>query len=160
MAPSPSWKSWLIHISLLTALAAAIVSAPLSASAQQPARGTYVIFLRLAPTFTANLTRPGVMDAVTAAAREGHAPAAETLAALGLSEDFNRLFIERLGYLLRLRQAGILRAAGPFADLKEGIYVCNVSDEREARRILEEDPLYRAGFIEHDFVVRRWLAAL
>jgi hypothetical protein len=40
------------------------------------------------------------------------------------------------------------------------MYLCNVVDEREARRILEDDPLYRAGFIEQDFVVRRWLAAL
>jgi len=40
------------------------------------------------------------------------------------------------------------------------MYLCNVTDEREARRILEEDPFYRAGLIEPDFTVRRWLAAL
>lgn len=44
-----------------------------------------------------------------------------------------------------------------FADLNDGIYVCKAADERDARRVLEDDPLYRAGFIEHDFVVRRWL---
>jgi uncharacterized protein YciI len=38
--------------------------------------------------------------------------------------------------------------------------VCRAADERAARRIMEDDPLYRAGFIEKDFVVRRWLAAL
>jgi uncharacterized protein YciI len=128
--------------------------------AQPPAKDVYVILLRLAPAFAANLARPGVMDAVTGAAREGRPPAAETLAGLGLPIDFVHLFIERFGYLLKLREAGVLGAAGPFADLNEGIYVCNVVDEREARRVLEDDPLYRAGFIEHDFVVRRWHAVL
>jgi uncharacterized protein YciI len=123
------------------------------------AAGTYVIFLRLAPAFAANLARPGVMDAVKAAAGEDRAPAAETLAALGVPADFARIFIERLGYLLRLRHAGVLLSAGPFADLADGLYVCNVADEREARRILEDDPLYRAGYIEQDFVVRCWLVA-
>jgi uncharacterized protein YciI len=130
------------------------------ADAQPPAKDVYVIFLRLAPAFAANLACAGVMDAVTGAAREGRPPSAETLAALGPPIDFVHLFIERLGYLLKLREAGVLRAAGPFADLNEGIYVCNVVDEREARRILEDDPLYQAGFIEHDFVVRRWHAVL
>ncbi len=120
----------------------------------------YVIFLRLAPAATANLSRPGIMDAVAAAAREGRAPAVTELTARGQPEDFARVFVERLGYLLRLREAGILRGAGPFADLKEGMYLCNVSHEREARRILEEDPFYRAGFIEPDFTVRAWLAAI
>jgi uncharacterized protein YciI len=120
----------------------------------------YVIFLRLAPAFAANLTRPGVMEAVTEAARSGRAPDAATLAALGLPEDFITLFVKRMDYLLELRQSGLLRAAGPFADMSEGLYVCNVPDEPQARRILEEDPLYQAGFIERDYVVRRWLAAL
>jgi uncharacterized protein YciI len=127
---------------------------------QPPAKDAYVIFLRLAPAFAANLARPGVMDAVTGAAREGRPPAAETLAGLGLPMDFVHLFIERLGYLLRLREAGVLRAAGPFADLQEGIYVCNAIDEQAAGRVLQDDPLYKAGFIEHDFVVRRWHAVL
>ena len=120
----------------------------------------YVIFLRLAPAFAANLTRPGVMEAVTEAARSGRPPDAATLAALGLPEAFVTLFVRRMDYLLALRQSGVLRAAGPFADMSEGIYVCNVPDEQQARRILENDPLYQAGFIERDYVVRRWLAAL
>ena len=120
----------------------------------------YAIFLRLAPTATTNLARPGVMDAVLEAAREGRPPAAETLAALSLPEDFIGLFVQRLGYLLRLREAGILRGAGPFAGLKEGMYVCNVPDERAARRIVEEDPFYQQGLIEPEFVVRPWLTAL
>ena len=121
---------------------------------------TCVIFLRLAPTATANLARPSVMEAVMEGARGGRPPAAEALMALGLAEEFTRLFVQRLGYLLQLRAAGILRGAGPFAGLKEGMYVCNVPDEREARRIMEEDPFYRVGLIEPDFVVRPWLAAL
>lgn len=121
---------------------------------------TYVIFLALAPSATAQLARLGVMDAVMAAMRGGRAPGVETLTALGLPDDFARLFAERLRYLLTLREAGILRGAGPFADLKEGMYLCQVADERDARRILEEDPFYRAGLIEADFVVRPWLAAL
>jgi uncharacterized protein YciI len=79
---------------------------------------------------------------------------------LGQTERFARLFVERLHYLLQLRQTGLLRAAGPFADLSMGMYLCNATNEREARRILEEDPLYRAGFIEREFTVRRWLIAL
>ncbi len=121
---------------------------------------TYAIFLRLAPAVTTNASRPGVMDAVAEAARQGRAPTVEALAALGLPEAFARLFVERLGYLLRLREAGILRAAGPFADLKEGMYVCNVPHEREARRIVEEDPFYRQGLIQPEFTVRPWLATL
>ncbi len=121
---------------------------------------TYAIFLRLMPAVTTNVSRLGVMDAVGEAAREGRAPTVEALVALDLPEAFARLFVQRLGYLLRLREAGILRAAGPFADLKEGMYVCNVPDEREARRIVEEDPFYRQGLIEPEFVVRPWLATL
>lgn len=40
------------------------------------------------------------------------------------------------------------------------MYVCTVPDERAARRIIEEDPFYRAGLIEPVFTVRPWLAAL
>jgi len=121
---------------------------------------TYVIFLSLAPSATAQLTRPGVMDAVMKALRDGRTPAVEPLTALGLPGDFARLFVERLRYLLELREAGSLLAAGPFADLKDGMYVCIVPDERDARRIVEEDPFYRAGHIEPVFTVRPWLAAL
>ncbi|MES1147754.1 MAG: YciI family protein [Bradyrhizobium guangdongense] len=127
------------------------------------AAGTYVIFLRLAPAFTANLARSGVMDAVTSAARDARdarAPSVEALVALGVDEDFARLFVERLGYLLRLRRHGVLLSAGPFADLTEGLYVCKAADDAEARRVIEDDPLYRAGFIERDVVIRRWLAAI
>ena len=118
------------------------------------------VFLRLAPEATAQLSRPGVMEAIAAAARAGQAPSTQDLMALGHPEPFARLLVQRLGYLLRLREAGILRGAGPFAGCQDGMYLCNVSDERDARRILEEDPFYRAGLIEPDFVVRRWHAAL
>ena len=127
---------------------------------QQSKASLYAIFLKLAPAATAQIALPGVIDAVTRAARAGHAPAVQELVALGQTEAFARVFVERLGYLLRLREAGILRAAGPFADLKEAMYLCTATDEREARRVLEEDPLYRAGFIEREFTLRRWLAAL
>ncbi len=40
------------------------------------------------------------------------------------------------------------------------MYVCNVPHEREARRIVEEDPFYRQGLIQPEFVVRPWLATL
>ncbi len=106
------------------------------------------------------LARPGVVGAVADAAQAGHAPAIQKLVALGQTEKFAQLFVERLGYLLRLRQAGILREAGPFENLKEGMYLCNATDEREARRVLEQDPLYRAGFIESEFTVRRWHIAI
>ena len=135
---------------------------PLSAAdaQQQPKPSLYAIFLKLTPEATAQIARPGVIDAVTQAARAGHAPALQELVTLGQTEAFARVFIERLGYLLRLRQAGVLRAAGPFEGLKEGMYLCSAPDERNARRILEEDPLYQAGFMERDFTVRKWLAAL
>lgn len=119
-----------------------------------------MIFLRLTPAFSTNLRRAGVMDAVAEAARDGRPPALETLTALGVPPAFAGVFIERLDYLLRLRTSGVLRAAGPFADLEEGVYLCNVRDEGEARRVLEQDPLYQAGYIERDFTVRRWLAAI
>src|SRR5262245_58876439 len=111
----------------------------------------YVIFLRLAPAFAENLTRPGVMDAVAEAAGSGRAPGPPPLTALGLPEEFVTLFVKRMNYLLALRQSGVLRSAGPFSNMSDGIYVCNVSDEQQARRILEEDPLYQAGFIERDY---------
>jgi uncharacterized protein YciI len=118
------------------------------------------IFLRLAPEATAHLSRPGVMEAIAAGARAGQPPSLHDLVALGHPEPFARLLVQRLAYLLRLREAGILRGAGPFADLKDGMYLCNVSDERDAHRILEEDPFYRAGLIDRDVVVRQWYAAI
>ena len=146
---------------LVVTLALALLLPPLAGDAQQqPKPSLYVIFLKLAPEATEQIARPGVIDAVTQAARAGHAPAVQELVTLGQTEAFARVFIERLGYLLRLREAGILRAAGPFAELKDGMYLCNAMNEPEARGVLEEDPLYRAGLIEREFTVSRWLAAL
>lgn len=118
------------------------------------------IFLRLAPVVTANLGRPGVMDRVAEAARHGETPSADELVDCGQSEDFARRFIYRLEYLLELRRAGILKGAGPFADLKDGMYLCNVPGEHEAHRVIREDPFYKAGLIEPEYTVRPWLAAL
>ena len=129
-------------------------------ASSMPKTSVYAIILKLSPEFTAQIALPGVVGVVGDAAQAGHAPTVQQLVALGQTEKFARLFVERLGYLLRLRQAGILREAGPFADLKEGMYLCNVMDEREARRVLEQDPLYRAGFIESEFTVRRWHIAI
>lgn len=125
-----------------------------------PKTSVYAIVLTLSPEFTAQISCSGVVDAVADAAGAGHPPAVQELVALGQTEKFAHAFVERLDYLLRLRQAGILRAAGPFEDLMEGMYLCNATDEGEARRVLEEDPLYRAGFIEREFTVRRWLVAI
>ena len=72
----------------------------------------------------------------------------------------DRIFVERLAYLVRLKQAGILLAAGPFEGLVEGLYLVNVPDELAARRVLEEDPLYRAGFIAREYTLHRWLVAI
>ena len=146
---------------LIATFAFALLFALSAADAQeQPKTSVYAIFLKFTPEATAQIARPGVVDAVTQAARAGHAPALQELVALGQTEAFAQVFIERLGYLLRLRQAGVLRAAGPFEGLKEGMYLCSAMDEREARRILEEDPVYRAGFMERDFTVRKWFAAI
>src|SRR5262249_37884935 len=126
---------------------------------QKPQGSLYAIFLKLAPGATAQIALPGVIDVGMQAARAGHAPTVPEVVAVGESEIFARVFVERLRYLFRLRQAGILRAAGPFADLKEGLYLCNAKDVAEARLVLENDPFYRAGLIEREFTVRRWLAA-
>ena len=125
-----------------------------------PKPSVYAILLKLSPEFTAEISLPGVLGAVADAARAGRPPTVQELVALGQTEKFARAFVERLGYLLRLRQAGILREAGPFEDLKEGMYLCNATDEHEARRVLEQDPLYRAGFIESEFTLRRWHVAI
>jgi uncharacterized protein YciI len=127
---------------------------------QQPRASVYAIILKLSPEFTAQIARPGVRGAVAKAAGAGHAPTVRELVSLGQTEEFARLFSERLGYLVGLQQAGVLRAAGPFEGLKEGMYLCNATNEREARRVLEEDPLYKAGFIENEFTVRQWLVAI
>ena len=125
-----------------------------------PKPSVYAILLKLSPEFTAEISLPGVLGAVADAARADRPPTFQELVALGQTEKFARAFVERLGYLLRLRQAGILREAGPFEDLKEGMYLCNATDEHEARRVLEQDPLYRAGFIESEFTLRRWHVAI
>lgn len=138
----------------------AVLATPPADQQPQPSLAIYAIILTLSPAFTAQLARPGVVDAIAEAARAGHAPAVEDLVALGQSEDFARLFVERLDYLLQLRKSGILRAAGPFEDMREGMYLCNAADEREARRVLEDDPLYRAGFIAPEFKVVRWHVAI
>src|SRR5262245_59224383 len=126
---------------------------------QQPKPFVFAIVLKLSPEFTAQLAIPGVVEAVAEAAQAGRTPSVGDLVRLGQKEEFARVFIERLNYLLRLQQAGILLTAGPFGDLKEGMYLCNAKDEHDAQRILEEDPLYLAGFIEREFTVRRWLVA-
>jgi uncharacterized protein YciI len=120
----------------------------------------YAIILKLSPEFTKQLGYPGVVEAVAAAASAGRAPSVRELTALGQSEAFAAAFSERLGYLVRLRQSGVLRAAGPFEGLKEGMYLCNAEDERAARHVLEEDPLYRAGFIERGYTIHRWHVAI
>ena len=120
----------------------------------------YAIILTLAPQFSAELAHGGVVEAIAEAAREGRAPAVPTLIALGQSPNFAQRFVERLAYLIRLRKAGTLRAAGPFAELSDGMYLVHAKDEAAARRVLEEDPLYLAGFIERDYTIRRWLVAI
>ena len=92
----------------------------------------YVIFLALAPTATAHLARPGVMDAVM--------EALQALTALGLPEDFARLFVQRLSHLLTLREAGILRAAhGP----PRGLALRRVNRHlHNGARIDDRHPLY------------------
>ena len=104
------------------------------------------------------LGRPGVIDEIDASRREGRLPSVEKLKSLGLPENFSRALIERLGYLRGLHDKRIMRAAGPFPGLKDAVYVFMAGDEQEARRVIEEDPLYRTGFVERDFVLRRWLA--
>ena len=120
----------------------------------------YAIILRLSPEFTKQLRYPGVVEAVAAAAKAGRAPTVRELLAFGQTEVFAKAFSERLGYLLRLREAGLLRAAGPFDGLEEGMYLCNAEDEAAARRVLEQDPLYQAGFIEREYSIRRWHVAI
>jgi uncharacterized protein YciI len=120
----------------------------------------YAIILKLSPEFTRQLGYPGVLDAVADAAKRGQPPSISDLTALGQSQSFANAFVERLGYLLRLREAGTVRAAGPFEGLREGMYLCNAADEAAARRVIEEDPLYQAGFIEREYTVRRWLVAI
>jgi hypothetical protein len=120
----------------------------------------YAIILRLSPEFRRQLGYAGVLDAVVNAAKRGEPPSVSDLTALGQSHLFASAFVDRLGYLLRLRQAGIVRGAGPFEGLREGMYLCNVADEAAARRVLLEDPLYQAGFIEGDYTVQRWLVAI
>lgn len=125
-----------------------------------PKTSVYVILLKLSPEFTAELAHPGIVGAVADAAQAGRPPTVKKLVALGQTEKFAQAFVDRLGYLLRLRKAGILREAGPFQDLKEGMYLCNATDEHEARRVLEQDPLYQAGFIKSEFTVLRWHVAI
>lgn len=129
-------------------------------SADPPARPLYAIILTLSQRFTEQLSHPGVVEAIAAAASAGRAPAVPALVALGQSPDFAARFVERLAYLIRLREAGTLRAAGPFAGMREGMYLVHAADEAAARRVLEEDPLYRSGFIERAYTVQRWLVAI
>ena len=133
-------------------------SIPLLGNAQQPKTETYLLTLRLSPAFADYLGRPGVIDEVDASRRERRLPSVEKLESLGLPEIFSRAFIERLGYLRGLHDKRIMWAAGPFPGLKDAAYVFTAADEHEARRVIEEDLLYRTGFIEPDFVLRRWLA--
>jgi uncharacterized protein YciI len=100
------------------------------------------------------------MEAIAVAARNGNAPSAETLMRLGQSSDFASLFVRRLQYLVDLKKAGVLRAAGPFAGLCDGMYLCTAPNEAAARRVIEEDPLYIAGLIARDYRIEHWLVAI
>jgi len=68
--------------------------------------------------------------------------------------------VERLSYLVELKKSGTLQAAGPFSDLRAGLYLCTAEDEASARRIIEDDPLYRAGYIDAQYRLERWLVAI
>ena len=107
---------------------------------QQPRASVYAIILKLSPESTAQIARPGVRGAVAKAAGAGHAPTVRELVSLGQTEEFARLFSEPLGYLVGLQQAGVLRAAGPFEGLTEGMYLCNATNEAETPRAITDLP--------------------
>jgi uncharacterized protein YciI len=129
-------------------------------AAREQTAATFVIVLRLTPAFSRELSHTGVLEAVAAAAATGSAPDTVTLIALGQCPDFASVFVQRLQYLMDLKKAGILRAAGPFEGQREGMYLCTAPDEHAARRVIEEDPLYVAGLIEEDYRIERWLVAI
>lgn len=133
--------------------------APTSSTAGQR-QAVYAITLTLSPRFRQQLGLPGVLEAIASAAAHGRAPHLEDLVALGQDADFASLFVERLGYLVALKASGVLKAAGPFEDLGDGMYLVTVSDEPAARRVMEQDPLYRAGLILPEYSLRRWLVAI
>ena len=65
---------------------------------QRPRASIYAIILKLSPEFTAQIARPGVGGAVAKAVGAGRAPTVQELVNLGQTEEFARLFSERLGY--------------------------------------------------------------
>jgi len=60
-------------------------------------------------------------------------------------------------FLTRLREAGRLELAGPFADRSGGAWLLRAASLAEAEALAHEDPLYAAG---SSFVtVREWNAS-
>lgn len=121
---------------------------------------TYAITIALSPRFTSELGRPGVVEAISVAAAKGTTPTRDELISCGQTAEFAGIFVERLRYLVDLKKAGVLKAAGPFAGLQAGMYLCTAPNDQAARRVIEEDPLYRAGYIDRDYRIDRWLVAI
>lgn len=57
-------------------------------------------------------------------------------------------------YLLGLYKSGILRFAGPFADDTGGAAVLEVSSEKEAKNLLDQDPAVKVGVMVYE--MRPW----
>jgi len=62
---------------------------------------------------------------------------------------------EHLAYMTRLHDAGKVLLAGPFEDGSGAMVIFHVSDEAEARRLVEEDPYTKAG-VSTDVRLRQW----
>ncbi|MEW6280415.1 MAG: YciI family protein [Candidatus Eremiobacterota bacterium] len=71
--------------------------------------------------------------------------------------EVQRIQAGHLANIERLGQEGKLDLAGPFLDDGEwrGLFIFNVANEEEVRRLLETDPAISSGRL--DYVIRPWM---
>jgi uncharacterized protein YciI len=78
--------------------------------------------------------------------------------AIASAEAIRPFIVDHLRYMNALEPQGALFASGPFAQpgvvVGDGLSILNTSDEAEARRWMDEEPLIKRGLRTYD--PRRW----
>ena len=112
----------------------------------------YVIIADYEPKFRDDLARTFSMESV-----QGGSPPEENFAKL--PAHLRTVVKDHLSYLNKLRDNGILSAAGPCGDFQHAILVYEAASREEVTRLIEDDP-YVKGKVCARWEVFEWMPAI